>query len=242
MAISGKTGLVNDWAPRAQERMKLMEGLDPRHHLGITAANEHFTAIMADWMLANPDLLATTDEAVCAPVALAQRRGIRTQEHGVRPVQGAGRGMKEWRVGWFKRITTVFLVDTLRQTVNNLRRDGTLWKWSTWKSAASYLFGPRGLIRQTCKPWREYKRLISTRARLEAPCPSAGWPTTVSAIRQSAPERTGRPAPASRCRVARSRIPARRGPTATRRDASSAFQVLVDGLPRRGEHRAPGCS
>jgi len=33
-----------------------------------------------------------------------------------------------------------------------------LWKWSTWKSAASYLFGQRGLVRQTFKPWRDYLR------------------------------------------------------------------------------------
>ena len=49
-------------------------------------------------------------------------------------------------------------MDTLRQTVNNLRHDGTLWKWSTWKSAASYLFGQRGLVRETYRPWREYLR------------------------------------------------------------------------------------
>jgi len=67
-------------------------------------------------------------------------------------------GSHEWRITWFRRVTTIFLGDTLRQTVNNLRRDGTLWKWSTWKSAASYLFGKRGLIRETYKPWREYLR------------------------------------------------------------------------------------
>jgi hypothetical protein len=33
-----------------------------------------------------------------------------------------------------------------------------LWKWSTWKSAASYLFGKRGLIRCAYRPWREYLR------------------------------------------------------------------------------------
>ena len=67
-------------------------------------------------------------------------------------------GNYEWRIIWFRRVTKIFLVDTLRQTVNNLRRDGTLWKWSTWKSAASYLFGKRGLIRLTYKPWRDYLR------------------------------------------------------------------------------------
>ena len=57
-----KQGLVNAWAPRAQQRLGLLEGQDPRHALGITAANEHFTAIMADWMLANPDLMGSADQ------------------------------------------------------------------------------------------------------------------------------------------------------------------------------------
>jgi predicted metal-dependent hydrolase len=52
----------------------------------------------------------------------------------------------------------MFLGDVLRQTIANLRQDGTLWRWSTWKSAASHLFGRRGLIRNTYRPWREYVR------------------------------------------------------------------------------------
>ena len=67
-------------------------------------------------------------------------------------------GSHEWRITWFKRITTVFLMDTLRQTVNNLHHDGTLWQWRTWESAATTLFGAEGLIRRTYKPWRAYIR------------------------------------------------------------------------------------
>ena len=52
----------------------------------------------------------------------------------------------------------MFLTDLLRQTASNLRQDGTLWKWSTWKSGASHLFGQRGLIRNAYRPWREYLR------------------------------------------------------------------------------------
>ncbi len=152
-----KQGLVNDWAPRAQERMKLLDGLDPRHHLGITAANEHFTAILADWMLANPDLLAASEERLRTLWLWHSAEESEHKSTAFDLYQALG-GSHEWRITWFKRITTVFLMDTLRQTVNNLRRDGTLWKWSTWKSAVSYLFGARGLIRQTYKPWREYKR------------------------------------------------------------------------------------
>src|SRR4051812_29945514 len=56
-----KLGFTNEWADRAARRLKLLDGLDPRHALGITAANEHFTAILADWMLRNPDLLGDRD-------------------------------------------------------------------------------------------------------------------------------------------------------------------------------------
>ncbi|MBW8316668.1 MAG: metal-dependent hydrolase, partial [Hydrogenophaga sp.] len=45
-----------------------------------------------------------------------------------------------------------------RQTANNLRRDGTLWRWSTWRSAARHMLGREGLLRRCFKPWRAYFR------------------------------------------------------------------------------------
>ncbi len=152
-----KLGLVNDWAPRAQERMKLLDGIDPRHALAITAANEHFTAILADWMLRNPDRVASDDERL---TTMWLWHSSEESEHKTTAfdLYKALGGNEAWRITWFRRVTIIFLGDTLRQTVNNLQHDGTLWKWSTWKSAASFLFGERGLIRQTYKPWREYLR------------------------------------------------------------------------------------
>lgn len=152
-----KLGLVNEWAERATRRLKLLDGLDPRHALGITAANEHFTAIMADWMLRNPDLVGSDDTRL---TTLWLWHSAEETEHKATAFdlyQALG-GNHEWRITWFRRVTMIFLGDTLRQTVDNLRRDGTLWKWRTWASAAKYLFGKRGLIRQTYKPWRAYLR------------------------------------------------------------------------------------
>src|SRR5207253_4938827 len=57
-----KLGLVNEWAPRAEARLKPLEAVDVRHSVAITAANEHFTALMADWMLHNADLFGDSDE------------------------------------------------------------------------------------------------------------------------------------------------------------------------------------
>ena len=86
-----KLGLVNDWAPRAPRAPEAAGRLDPRHALAITAANEHFTAIMADWMLRNAGPAGQRRPAADDPVAVAQRRGVRAQEHGLRSVPGAGR-------------------------------------------------------------------------------------------------------------------------------------------------------
>ncbi|MDF2467431.1 MAG: hypothetical protein K0Q43_5666 [Ramlibacter sp.] len=152
-----KLGLVNEWAGRATQRLKLLEGLDPRHALGITAANEHFTAIMADWMLRNPDFVESTDARLSTLWLWHSAEESEHKSTAFDLYQALG-GNHEWRVTWFRRVTMIFLGDTLRQTVDNLRRDGTLWKWQTWKSAATTLFGKRGLIRQTWRPWRAYLR------------------------------------------------------------------------------------
>lgn len=150
-------GLVNEWEPRSLQRQKLLEGQDPRHLLAITAAFEHFTAILADWLLRNPDLLGREDPRL---VTLWLWHSAEESEHKSTAfdLYHAVGGNHEWRITWFRRITTTFLLDLARQTLHNLRRDGTLWRWRTWKSAATFLFGRRGLVSTTYRPWREYFR------------------------------------------------------------------------------------
>jgi len=152
-----KLGLVNAWDPRARKRLKLLDGVDPRHCVAITAANEHFTAILAEWLLGNPDLLGDDDARL---KTLWLWHSAEESEHKCTAfdVYAALGGSPEWRLKWMRRVTFFFLTDTLRQTVLNLHCDGTLWKWSTWKSAGSYLFGKRGLVRHNYKAWREYFR------------------------------------------------------------------------------------
>jgi predicted metal-dependent hydrolase len=152
-----KQGLVNYWGPRSQRRLKQMEGVHPRHWLGVTAANEHFTAIFAEWMLENSDLLDGVDSRLKTLWLWHSAEEAEHKSTAFDLYQALG-GSHEWRIKWFRRVTIMFLADTLRQTVSNLRHDGTLWKWSTWKSGASYLFGQRGLIRNAYRPWREYLR------------------------------------------------------------------------------------
>jgi hypothetical protein len=152
-----KQGLVNDWAGRAQQRLKLLEGTDPRHRVAITAANEHFTAILADWLLSNPDLFGNQDPRL-ATLWLWHSAEESEHKSTAFDIYRALEGSEAWRITWFRRVTLIFLGDLLRQTLSNLRRDGTLWRWSTWISGASFLFGRRGLIRQTWRPWGKYLR------------------------------------------------------------------------------------
>ncbi len=152
-----KHGLVNEWAPRAERRMKLLAGTDARHALGITAANEHFTALFAEWLLTHPEVLANSEPRL---QALWLWHSAEEAEHKCTAFdlyQALG-GNHEWRVKWMRRVTVFFLVDAMRQTVNNLRRDGTLWRLSTWRSAWRHLLGAKGLLRDTFTPWRAYFR------------------------------------------------------------------------------------
>lgn len=152
-----KHGLVNEWAPRADQRMKLLEGTDPRHSLAITAANEHFTALFAEWMLSHPQVLDGCEPRL---KTLWLWHSAEEAEHKCTAfdLYQALDGSHTWRVKWMRRITLVFLMDALRQTVNNLQHDGTLWRWSTWRSAARHMFGRQGLLRTCYKPWRAYFR------------------------------------------------------------------------------------
>jgi len=152
-----RQGLVNDWAPRAAARLKLLEGADPRHWLAITAANEHFTAILAEWLLRNDDVFVGTEPRLRTMWLWHSAEESEHRSTAFELYRALG-GDHAWRIRWFRRVTTIFVGDTVRQTVANLRRDGTLWRWRTWRGAAGFLFGRRGLVRQTFAPWRAYFR------------------------------------------------------------------------------------
>lgn len=152
-----KHGLVNAWEPRALERLRLIDGTDPRHGLAITAANEHFTALFAEWLLSHEALLDGCEPRL---KALWLWHSAEESEHKCTAFdlyQALG-GSHAWRVKWMRRITLIFLTDALRQTALNLQRDGSLWRWSTWRSGLRHLLGRQGLLSSSFRPWRAYFR------------------------------------------------------------------------------------
>ena len=150
-----RQGLVNGWEGRIQARLAPLEQADPRHALAITAANEHFTALFADWLLARPEVLAQAEPRL---QTLWLWHSAEESEHKCTAFdlyQALG-GSHAWRVTWMRRVAVFFLFDALRQTAANLRRDGTLWRWSTWRSGWRHLLGRDGLLRVSHAAWKAY--------------------------------------------------------------------------------------
>lgn len=150
-----RLGYVNAWEVRAKKQLGLLEQSNIRHWLAITAANEHFTAIFAEWLLRNPDVLGTQDERLAT---LWLWHSAEESEHRSTAfdLYRALGGDETWRLRWFRRVSFGFSLDVLRQTTANLRQDGALWRLATWKSGISFFFGKQGLVRQIYKPWKDY--------------------------------------------------------------------------------------
>lgn len=150
-------GLVNRWAPRAQARMKRLEGVDVRAWVGLTAATEHFTAIFAEYLLAHPEQLQSTEPRLAT---LWLWHACEETEHRSTAfdLYRALGGNEVWRRRLFRTASVYFLLDALRQTINNLWHDGTLWRMSTWASGWRFLLGRGGLLRSVAGPWRRYLR------------------------------------------------------------------------------------
>jgi hypothetical protein len=150
-------GLRDFWSPRALERMKRLEGVDARHAVGVTAATEHLTAIFADWLLAHPRVLEGSEPRLAT---LWMWHAAEESEHRATAfdLYRALGGDERWRRRYMRVVSLNFALDLTRQTIDNLKRDGALWRLATWRSAARWLFARGGLVREVFGPWRAYFR------------------------------------------------------------------------------------
>jgi hypothetical protein len=152
-----RQGYVNRIETRVLRRIERMAGWDPRHSVAITAAVEHFTAILAHWLLTTPAALAGAEPRLATMWLwhAAEETEHRSTAFDLYRAMG---GDERWRVRWMRLVTYFFVTDVALQTASNLRRDGVLLRWSTWRSAARVLFGSHGIVRRTWKPWLAYFR------------------------------------------------------------------------------------
>jgi predicted metal-dependent hydrolase len=152
-----RQGLVNHWETRIQRRLRRLQGVDVRVWLGVTAATEHFTTIMAEYLLGHDAPLAGAEPrlAMLWRWHASEESEHRSTAFDLYRVLG---GSERWRLRLFRLVTWHFCTDLLRQTVHNLWRDGSLWRRATWSSAWRTLFGADGLVTQLRGPWRDYLR------------------------------------------------------------------------------------
>ena len=149
-------GLVNAWEPRIQRRLHQLDGVTPRAWLGATAATEHLTAILATYLLSpRCPALEGTEHRLRDLWHWHASEELEHRSTAFDLFRAVG-GSEVWRRRMFFIVSFHFSADLTRQTVNNLRRDGTLWRWSTWRSGAQVLFGHDGLLRACFGPWRRY--------------------------------------------------------------------------------------
>jgi uncharacterized protein len=135
-----KQGLKNDWEPRTLARIARFAWMNPLHHLAMTAAYEHYTSVMSSMMLRHESL---TQDMSPMMRSLWRWHAMEETEHKAVAfdVYQAVSGHVGWRRRWFAFAMMAFAVDCARQTVSNLWRDGSLFKPSTWGSAAQFFFG-----------------------------------------------------------------------------------------------------
>jgi predicted metal-dependent hydrolase len=152
-----RQGLVNHWERRIRRRLRLLDGVDVRAWLAVTAAAEHFTAILAEHLLSHPRALAGAEPRLAA---MWLWHASEESEHRSTAfdLYRALAGTEKRRLRLFRLVTFNFATDLLRQTMHNLWRDGTLFERRTWASGWRFLFAPGGVVRDCYRPWRRYFR------------------------------------------------------------------------------------
>jgi hypothetical protein len=149
-------GYVNHWDGRIRSRIaRRLTGVDARVWLGLTAATEHFTAILSDHLLNRPQVLGQA-ELRLRDLWLWHASEETEHRSTAFDLYRATGGNERWRRRLYWVVTLHFSADLARQTLHNLWRDGHWWRPATWAGAARFLFGRDGVVRHTWRPWRRY--------------------------------------------------------------------------------------
>lgn len=149
--------------------------LSPRGWLAATICAEHFTAIMAHDLLANPE----RSEPMDAHFARLWRwHALEELEHKAVAYDlfVASGGRYATRVRSMLLVTLNFTLDVAGNLIALLRADGQLWKPRVWAQGFSFLFGRRpglfwkllpgwlAFFRRDFHPWQQDDRALVRRA------------------------------------------------------------------------------
>jgi hypothetical protein len=141
--------------PKIARRAGRIATLPVLDRLAITCALEHYTAILADYVLRHPGYLADAEPQMRTLWSWHAAEETEHKAVAFDVYRAAGGGYKR-RVLWFLHVSLVFWWESLSQTRHNLARDGRRFKPSTWASAARTWFGRKGLLWNLLGPGLHY--------------------------------------------------------------------------------------
>lgn len=141
-----------------KERLWLKERIHPKHLLAATCALEHFTAIMANYMLTNPELRNNVHPKEFAELWLWH--AIEETEHKAVAfdVYQEAIGSYWLRVLTMVNITIMFCLRTSMIQARFLWKDGKLFHPRTWWQGFRFYFLEPGLVRNIAKDYLDYFR------------------------------------------------------------------------------------
>lgn len=141
--------------PEVRVRVGRIAALPVLDRLAITCALEHYTAMLADYLLRHPEFMQDAEPQM--RLLWSWHAAEETEHKAVAfdVYRAAGGGYKR-RVLWYLQTSLTFWIDTLRQTRHNLAKDGRRLRLSTWASAARTWFGRRGLAWSLLGPGLHY--------------------------------------------------------------------------------------
>lgn len=134
------------WVDRVIERIvSAVEGHSVRFDLAVTAAFEHYTAILGDGLLRHD---AWTADMTDTMRELWRWHAMEEAEHkavAFDVYQALGGGYL-LRVSTLVYASLFFVYYIVGQTSRMLRHDGLLWRWPTWRSAFKVWLGRGGMV------------------------------------------------------------------------------------------------
>lgn len=141
--------------PRMKWKVERIRRLPLQDRLAITCALEHYTAMLADYVLRHPGWLEGADPRLRTLWSWHAAEELEHKAVAFDVYRAAGGGYRK-RAIWYLHVSLAFWLDTHWQTVHNLRRDHAVWRPGTWTSAARAWFGWRGMAWSLLKPGLGY--------------------------------------------------------------------------------------
>lgn len=151
-----------DVATLERDSMKLLRGAagpNPLDKLAATCALEHFTAVLADVLLKNPDLIPESAHSELR--AMWMWHAVEENEHKAvcyDVYQTVAKGPTAYlrRTAMMAKVTVLFWGRVFQNQAHFVKRDGIQRDWGSLLKFAQFAFTKPGGLRRAIKPYLDY--------------------------------------------------------------------------------------